>query len=616
VADPTPTTTGTLIQRAMDVLRQHSKPAGIALLATAGLPALTGCVPPASVTDAVEAEQPARDAPMGTELAEQILFDAPTTQQIADARSALEAAGVASSQLATIAEPTDAIRIAQLYDAWSGRYDVGQLNRGDFHVFAALAARGDTDVNELVELIDSLPTGFLRRPSELLAMYGAVDSTAIDRARALRTEFGYSPLTRDLDNLGTMSTDELDGLQAFLTKLRDAGGLAFTRFVQPGFLESHSDLDRVLEVLPVSSGGTAKVSLNRAIFDPEGGAIEVDEAKLLAGVSKLHGHGVTFTPLHLSAAAVLGGGTPAQQARLDALLARSSAPSHVRSSSELARLALRPLHETLSDDAILGQLDVARSRLGRTLDANEISAVVSGAKRGTSIDDMVPKAAGAFVKSSGAFTYVKDAYTIANLPPSALNTSRAALSASLEAAIVPGAHRTDSNADYHEVFAPQTRAMSTGEHHKITLVRQALDSPAFRAQLAAAVDADLADPTAEAGGLIRFAANGELEAVRIDSDGDSDTSYLLPAEVEPLQAVVTFHVHGGGAEAGAPALAGPSSAHGGTSGDRGDAWSIHQDDIVITRLSKTTFNVDFYNGTGVVVDLGDFALLPALALTP
>jgi len=75
-------------------------------------------------------------------------------------------------------------------------------------------------------------------------------------------------------------------------------------------------------------------------------------------------------------------------------------------------------------------------------------------------------------------------------------------------------------------------------------------------------------------------------------------------------------VHGGGAEAGAPALAGPSSAHGGTSGDRGDAWSIHQDDIVITRLSKTTFNVDFYNGTGVVVDLGDFALLPALALTP
>lgn len=175
----------------------------------------------------------------------------------------------------------------------------------------------------------------------------------------------------------------------------------------------------------------------------------------------------------------------------------------------------------------------------------------------------------------------------------------------LSGRIQQGTPRLDFNALYYEDFGRQVRYLTIGELHKLRILRDALDTPELRGEIAALLAKDIQNTKAEVGGLGDRSEN-RLRLYDHDSTVEGDLRFSLPEGIEPLLALVEFHLHGGDTPQGSPLAAGPSSNATASGGDRGSAWGNHQDGVVITHLRPGRINVDFYTPFGGVIDLGDF----------
>jgi hypothetical protein len=222
------------------------------------------------------------------------------------------------------------------------------------------------------------------------------------------------------------------------------------------------------------------------------------------------------------------------------------------------------------------------------------------------VDELIDAESLAAAHGFGDPVPVKDLTTWRNLSSDARTRSRAALVDAIGARLRQGSPRTDRAAEYSEVFSEQADRLTMGELHKIELLLDLLERPGTAAKLTDLVERDLAKEDGELGGWIRFDGLDRLTFEEQPAAALNDNSYVFPAELDPHLAAANFHLHAVDSD-GNPASAGPSSAFGGTVGDRKAAFAAHRDGVVVTFLGDGHFNVDFYTAGGAVIDLGNYA---------
>jgi hypothetical protein len=171
--------------------------------------------------------------------------------------------------------------------------------------------------------------------------------------------------------------------------------------------------------------------------------------------------------------------------------------------------------------------------------------------------------------------------------------------------LTPGVPRRDRAAEYSESWDDAKAGLTKADRIRIDLLLDLFRSAAGRKAVSEAISADLKQLDAEAGGRIDL-LGGEPILVLVPSDAANNNSYVYPGEASALlSSLVPFHLHAID-EAGNPSSAGPSSAWGGTVGDRAAARHRGLAEVVITHLDRDRFGVDYYTPSGVVVDLGTF----------
>lgn len=576
-----------VVGKALALFRKHERAVGAVILGAVAIPAQIGCSleSDAKTESLKDAQRPAASEEL--ELAAEVLFDASA------ARQRLVDLGVPASAVAGVDAATLG-RAEALVVKWKANNGSSWTN-----AHGAELMRIAGSASTLVELWDAVPARWLHTPSDLqpLLTNWSTPDKGIERAKDLEARFGYRPVTRDLGTLERMTGDGCATLESLLETLQSRGLYFVGTVLDIDGFGATTELDALIALAPIIDGATVPVDVRHGLLDPSGSTLQVDLTQLTAGVDALTARGISFTPAHIEAAALLGEGS-ARSERLSSLLDRASPPRDVRSTEELAYRALRPLVDGSSDTKALLQLDVLRDRLGRDLAANEIGAALDAFARGTS--------AGQLVSRAHEGVSLKDAHVLQGLSKAKTKVSYDSLAASVRSRILPGTSRTDTNAWYVETFAPTQQRLTKGELHKIDLILDGMQNGDLREQLSKAIADDVVNTTGEAGGLLRL-DQGKLTVVHATSDGESDGAFVLPKAHDPLRAIATFHVHGAHAD-GDASVAGPSSDVTGRRGDRGDVWRVHQDDVVVTRIARSKINVDFYTESGAVIDLGNYAL--------
>jgi hypothetical protein len=156
--------------------------------------------------------------------------------------------------------------------------------------------------------------------------------------------------------------------------------------------------------------------------------------------------------------------------------------------------------------------------------------------------------------------------------------------------------------DNPETLSANASRLSRGDLLAIRLLLNGLRSPATQAEILRMVREDHADTTSEHGGVITvppISAGGGIRFMVIPPMlTGRDTEYITPDDAlrRAATSIALFHIHAHEIENAA--FAGPGV------GDLRFARTQQMTCVVITSLSATSFDVDYYNPDGAVVDLG------------
>ncbi len=138
----------------------------------------------------------------------------------------------------------------------------------------------------------------------------------------------------------------------------------------------------------------------------------------------------------------------------------------------------------------------------------------------------------------------------------------------------------------------------------VLVIDDALSDAKLRGQLWEQVQRDLKDTSTELGGLLELNDGGRYEAVLYPPRPTArrgDEEYVAPAEMFQSGPMALAHYHFHAQRINNRTYAGPGP------GDEQFAMTHGRANIVITPVGEKRFNVDYYQGDGVVVDLGEFA---------
>ncbi len=139
----------------------------------------------------------------------------------------------------------------------------------------------------------------------------------------------------------------------------------------------------------------------------------------------------------------------------------------------------------------------------------------------------------------------------------------------------------------------------------VLVIDDAMSDATLRGQLWEQIQRDLKDTSTELGGLVELSAAGKYEAVLYPPRATArrgDDEYVAPAEMFKSGPMALAHYHFHAQRINNRTYAGPGP------GDEMFATTHGRANIVITPVGEKRFNVDYYQGDGVVVDLGEFAV--------
>jgi hypothetical protein len=137
----------------------------------------------------------------------------------------------------------------------------------------------------------------------------------------------------------------------------------------------------------------------------------------------------------------------------------------------------------------------------------------------------------------------------------------------------------------------------------VLVIDDAMADAGVRAQLWEQIQRDLKDTTTELGGLIELNAQGRYEAVLYPPRATArrgDDEYVAPVEMFQSGPMSLAHYHFHSQRINNRSYAGPGP------GDEMFAVTNGRANIVVTPVGEKRFNIDYYQGAGVVVDLGEF----------
>lgn len=141
--------------------------------------------------------------------------------------------------------------------------------------------------------------------------------------------------------------------------------------------------------------------------------------------------------------------------------------------------------------------------------------------------------------------------------------------------------------------------LSQADRAAVAMIRLAVQRPEVRAALFAQAMDDHADPNREHGGVLRFTADGSIEAHPLPSrHAVNDERYVPPQNLlfELQGALAQYHFHAQSYKNAS--LAGPGKA------DLAFAESFGCSCLVLTWIDRHTLNMDWFTQGGQVLDLG------------
>ncbi|MEQ9502800.1 MAG: hypothetical protein RIT81_38375 [Deltaproteobacteria bacterium] len=454
------------------------------------------------------------------------------------------------------------------------------------------------------ENVDARLASFEAWPRDMLQDVVAValaphyDADGAARAQRAAAALAYTPTPIDVVALGRWDDAGVDRMIDRAAQL-EAVGLEWTDGLRmspyPGGPAALTDFTSLLTL-------RADRDEVRMWIDPPSklGArhVDVDFAALLDGARAWVGEGrrLTVEALPLVAIRVAGG---EDAARLEKVLARVDGGEAAVDFNNIANLAT----VDALDDAIFARLDAVAERLGRPLTRGELASLSQRFIEHPDRDEVPSKQAIQHAQEHDPDARLDDIYVWSVATPQPCDALITSLTKRL--AQTTHAHRSDRAAEYSERFEDHVDKLSTSDLVRIDWLLTALEDGVVRKTIGAQIEADQADETTELGGMF-VVQGGAPRFVPLKPDApESNNSFRFPAQVNPLASVVTAHLHAVGHTDGENA--GPSSAFGGRSGDRGFTAESGRSDLVIADLGDGKFGVDYVNPEGAVVDLGVFS---------